>query len=137
MNKLDLIFYALIIAALAVGTYERNRIWQTDLSLWEDCTMKSPDKERPYLNLGAALIDRGRFSEARFYLEEALRHNGPNRFKTLHNLGVVCREEKKFDEATSYFKRALEISPHNSVIRRNLALNKYREWKEKAESNKQ
>ncbi|MDY6966966.1 MAG: hypothetical protein SVM80_13590, partial [Halobacteriota archaeon] len=37
------VFIALI---LAIGTYQRNKIWQNDLTLWKDCVKKSPNKAR-------------------------------------------------------------------------------------------
>ena len=38
-----------------VWTFERNRVWMDELSLYRDCAEKSPAKERPHNNLGAIL----------------------------------------------------------------------------------
>ncbi len=37
-------------------TINRNKVWKTRLSLWEDVVSKSPNKARPHLNLGIAYL---------------------------------------------------------------------------------
>jgi len=37
-------------------TYERNRVWGDDVTLWRDCVEKSPKKVRVHFNLGNALM---------------------------------------------------------------------------------
>jgi hypothetical protein len=60
----DIIMYALIILAFGIGTYERNRVWGSGVSLLKDTVSKSPNKERPHTNLGYELIMEERFEEA-------------------------------------------------------------------------
>jgi tetratricopeptide (TPR) repeat protein len=45
---------AVWIACLSVATTLRNELWRSSLALWLDTTRKSPNKARPWGNLGAA-----------------------------------------------------------------------------------
>ena len=43
-----------VIVVLCVFTYQRNRLYQDQMSLWSDTVRKSPNKARPHNNLGRA-----------------------------------------------------------------------------------
>jgi hypothetical protein len=45
--------------AYGVATYQRNQVWQSEITLWEDVTKKSPRKARPYDELGLAYARQG------------------------------------------------------------------------------
>jgi len=64
---------AALLVALATATFERNHVWQTELSLWTDAAEKSPDKSRVQMNLGAALARAGRYEEALVRYRDAFR----------------------------------------------------------------
>jgi tetratricopeptide (TPR) repeat protein len=109
-NKADLIFCGLIIAALAVGTYERNKVWTTDTGVWLDSIKKSPNKDRPYNNVGAILMHRGKLQEAKPYIEKAVSLKGVSEMEAINNLGIIYGEEERFDEAFSCFESALKLT---------------------------
>jgi tetratricopeptide (TPR) repeat protein len=46
---------AMLIVLLAAGTYSRNRVWQSDLALWQDSLDKNPENPRAMNNLGLAI----------------------------------------------------------------------------------
>ncbi|MHB1844770.1 MAG: tetratricopeptide repeat protein [Deltaproteobacteria bacterium] len=50
--------------ALLGATWQRNRVWHDDVSLWSDVVLKSPDNGRAHLNLGLSLSGLGRTNEA-------------------------------------------------------------------------
>jgi tetratricopeptide (TPR) repeat protein len=54
----------LVLGALVGATWQRNRVWRDELSLWTDVVEKAPGNGRAHLNLGLALAARGRFPEA-------------------------------------------------------------------------
>ena len=55
----------LLITAVNTGlTYQRNKIWKNEYTLWGDCLKKSPDKARVNNSFGLALFDKGDFKEA-------------------------------------------------------------------------
>lgn len=57
-NSLKLIWTACLIV-LGTATCLRNEVWRSGVSLWRDTVLKSPDKYRPWSNLGAELSDLG------------------------------------------------------------------------------
>jgi len=63
---------AVVLIAFGAATYARNMVWATDYTLWSDTVKKSPDSARAESNLGVALLDEKRYTEAIPVLERAL-----------------------------------------------------------------
>lgn len=61
-----------IAVALAIATRARNKVWSDEIALWSDAAAKSPNKFRPTLNVGTALIEGGRLREAITPLRRAI-----------------------------------------------------------------
>lgn len=53
-----------LILLLCLFTYQRNLVYQDEISLWSDTVRKSPIKARPYNNLGHAYAMRGQWDRA-------------------------------------------------------------------------
>jgi tetratricopeptide (TPR) repeat protein len=101
---------ALILAAHAAGTWQRNRVWRTEETLWLDVTRKSPANGRGLMNYGLTRMARGDYETARSYFERAAVIT-PN-YSTLEiNLGIVYDAMGMGPIAESHFKRALALSP--------------------------
>jgi Flp pilus assembly protein TadD len=60
-------------AAGAVATYRRSAVYSQPVELWADAAAKSPDRARPWLNLGVELMLADRLEEAERALVEAAR----------------------------------------------------------------
>jgi hypothetical protein len=72
-HVLEIIIYGLLILLLMIGTYWRNRVWNSELELWADCVKKSPNKDRPHNNLGSFFLEQSKYGEATpQYLANAL-----------------------------------------------------------------
>jgi hypothetical protein len=54
------------VVALVYGSlaYHRSAVWENELTLWQDTTVKSPEFSDGHLNLGAANLRAGRLDEA-------------------------------------------------------------------------
>jgi len=52
--KLEYLIFGLIILVLVAWTLQRNMVYQSDVRLWEDTFMKSPNKPRVCVNLAYA-----------------------------------------------------------------------------------
>ena len=74
----------------SLWAYERNEVWRDDMTLWADCSKKSPNKARPHTNFGVALWQRGKTEEAMDHYSKALRIN-PNYIDAHNNLGIILR----------------------------------------------
>ena len=53
-NAIAIVLFGLITVVFAGAAYQRNTVWQNEVSLWEDIVRKSPNKARGHNNLGAA-----------------------------------------------------------------------------------
>ena len=52
----------MVFMLLALGTYNRNKVWQSELTLWQDGIEKSPGNPRVMNNLGLALKANARYA---------------------------------------------------------------------------
>lgn len=98
----------IVIAANAIGTYQRNEIWKSEESLWLDVTQKSPNNGRALMNYGLTKMARGEFAEAKGLFENARRIN-PNYWTLEINLGIVHAALGDHETAEAHFRRAVEL----------------------------
>ena len=107
-----------IIILLAIGTYYRNEIWGSEISLWRDSARKSPNKDRPQINLATALAQQGRFEEAKYEVRRFLEGN-PNSIEGHNNLGAILSLQGLYDEALYQVFETLRIDPNNAIAHNN------------------
>jgi len=113
------VFSIVVLGVHAYGTYQRNEVWDSSLSLWRDVAAKSPDNGRGLMNYGLALMRQGDMEGALDYYRRAL-HTGYGRHPYLYiNLGIATNELSDRNnapelkkEAEAYFRRALELGPN-------------------------
>lgn len=120
---LQAMLLAVVVVAGALGTFERNKVWQDEVTLLRDCIAKSPRKARSYYNLGIALAERGHVDEAIEHYRAALQIN-PGYAAVHTNLGIELYRLGKEDEALDHYAKALEINPdfENAHIQLGIAL---------------
>lgn len=100
----------LCVAAHAVGTHERNRVWASDESLWADVVAKSPENGRGLMNYGISRMRRGDYAGALELFERARRY-APGYAYLYTNIGILKAAQGDFVEADRAFHRALELDP--------------------------
>jgi len=120
-GRLPLFLAALVVAALGVATWQRNQVWSSNIRLWQDAAEKSPNKHRPWYNLGTVLDEADRPQEALVALSRAVALE-PNQPETWHNLGRVYRLLGRTDLAIAAFRKAIEYKPQMDDAAANLAL---------------
>jgi tetratricopeptide (TPR) repeat protein len=101
----------LMVLTSTVLTYERNKVWRSDYTLWGDCIKKSPNKARPLSNYGKALTDTGHPSEALAYFDKAIKVN-PHFYAAYCNRGTAYDALGNYKQAIADFDRAIEINPN-------------------------
>jgi tetratricopeptide (TPR) repeat protein len=101
---------AVLLLALAVGTYVRNEVWHTGESLWSDVTVKSPGNGRAWTNYGVALMGRGQYAEAKACFERAALLV-PNYWTLEINRGIVEGAMGNARAAEAHFRRSLLLGP--------------------------
>ena len=114
-----LLAVCLVVVLFSFWTYERNKAWQSELSLWQDCAAKSPAKARPQKLAGNALMDLGRSREALAYYEEALAL-APEDMANHNNMAVALVYLGRLPEARLILDKAVVIEPANSLTHTNL-----------------
>jgi len=110
-----------LISLLSVLCLQRASVYKDSVHLYRDASAKSPNKARTLNNLGDALVQSGRFDEARAPLERALEIT-PNYPDALCNLGAVANRQGRLDEAIRLFGSALALEPEHLQARFNLAM---------------
>ena len=104
---------------LGVITVQRNRLWQSEFTLWQDAVAKAPMMFRAQSNLALAMHEAGEYEAARRGFERSLELN-PLYSKTWSNLGLSYVQLGRTDEARLAFERALELRPDLSGTLNNL-----------------
>lgn len=103
----SLALYFCLLAGLGYGTYERNKVWKNEESLWLDCTEKSPKNGRALMNYGLSLMGRGDYKNAEIYFQRGLAQ-WPY-YAYLHvNMGILKNAIGNPTEAESYFKSGIQ-----------------------------
>ena len=103
-----------IIAFNSVLTYQRNKVWKNEFTLWDDAVKKSPHKARPYYNRGRLYQKQGNLTLALFDYNKAIEIN-PIKAEAYSNRGGVYDEQGNFSQAISDCTRAIEIDPDDST----------------------
>jgi tetratricopeptide (TPR) repeat protein len=108
-----------LVVLCSYWTYERNITWQDEFTLWTDCVRKSPNKARPYTNLGKVLTDQKRYDEALFNFKKAI-HIKPNFVEANFNLGRLYERLDETDKAMAQYRKSLRINPNYVDAHNNL-----------------
>jgi tetratricopeptide (TPR) repeat protein len=105
---------------LALLTIERNRVYQSTLSLWTDTVRLRPNNARAINCLGYALSQSGRFEEAIPMYREALRLR-PDYVDAHFNLAEDLVRLRRADEAEKVYRAALALAPNDAEALAGLA----------------
>ena len=100
----------IVLSSYAYGTYQRNKVWRNDETLWYDVTIKSPKNGRGLMNYGLTQMSKGNYPVALSYFEKALEYNSKY-YSLFINLGIVKNAMGKPAEAEEYFKQAIAVMP--------------------------
>ncbi|PKN51638.1 MAG: hypothetical protein CVU55_11925 [Deltaproteobacteria bacterium HGW-Deltaproteobacteria-13] len=105
-----MIILLLIAAVNTALTYQRNKIWKNDYTLWSDCLTKSPKKARVNNALGFALFKNNEFEKAIYYYNKASLLS-PDYFQPYYNRGNVYAKLGKDQPAIENFNKAITLQP--------------------------
>ncbi|HKV39432.1 MAG TPA: tetratricopeptide repeat protein, partial [Blastocatellia bacterium] len=109
----SVIAVACILIAAAAGTWQRNRVWHSDDSLWLDVTLKSPKNGRGLMNYGLTQMDKGDYTTALEYFERAQSFTPAYSLLEI-NLGIAYGGLNRDAEANRHFQRALQLAPNRA-----------------------
>jgi tetratricopeptide (TPR) repeat protein len=102
-----------LLLAYAFGTWERNKVWHTEASLWQDVTIKSPLNGRGWMNYGLTKMEHGDYTGALADYTRAAVY-APNYFFLEINTGIVLAALGRNQEAEPHYRRAIELQPNEA-----------------------
>ncbi len=105
------LLFTFIIGVNAVLTYQRNKVWKDELSLWNDVVSKSPGKARAYLNRGVAHWTAGNRQQALADYRQATALDPEHYYSAYYNLGVAESGFGQWDNAIRSYSRAIALYP--------------------------
>ena len=101
-----------LLGVSGAATFQRNKVWQTEESLWRDVTIKSPGNGRGLMNYGNTLMAKGDFKQALHYYYRAQRLTP--RYATLCiNIAIAEGATGQPVQAEGNFQQALLLAPNN------------------------
>jgi tetratricopeptide (TPR) repeat protein len=109
VKKLNMLA-AVILAGLSIMTYQRNKVWKDELSLWSDTVHKSPRNARAYNGRAIAYIARGDYKEAILDFNKAV-ELAPGYALAYNNQGGAYFKMGNYAQAVSDFNKAIELNP--------------------------
>jgi Flp pilus assembly protein TadD len=101
---------ALFLCANGYATFQRNKVWKSEETLWYDVVTKSPRNPRGLMNYGNTLMARGDYEGALDYFHRALAL-APQYAVLLINLAIAENATKQSAAAEQHFKEALRLAP--------------------------
>lgn len=108
-----------LLSALALLAWQRNRLWSDPVAFYKDNLRKVPHSERTMVNLASYITDLGRHDEAERLLRQALSLNQA-RPESYVNLGRVLTSRGRLDEAVAALQEGLRRYPDAERLHHNL-----------------
>ncbi len=102
----------LLLAGSGYATFQRNKVWHDDVSLWHDVVQKGPANGRALMNYGTALMAQGRLAEALDDFQHA-REMTPYYPVVYVNLAIAEAALGNDVQAERDFETALQLAPGN------------------------
>ena len=100
----------LFLCANAYATFQRNKIWKSEETLWQDVVSKSPRNGIGLISYGTTLAKKGDLAGALDYFHRA-QQLVPGIPLLLVNLAIVEDATKQTAAAEQHFKEALRLAP--------------------------
>lgn len=119
-TKIIYIFFLPILAIFILMTINRNKIWNSEYSLWKDASYKSIGKARVHYNLGVSGYRIGKTVEAKNEFIKTLELD-PDYSDAYRNLGFIYEREGNSDKTLDLYINRLNIDPEDTKVRAILA----------------
>jgi tetratricopeptide (TPR) repeat protein len=110
-----------IIGAFASETWRQVGVWRNSIELFRHTIRVTRDNAIAHVNLGYALDEIGRSSEAMEHFSEAVRSN-PNNYIAQGDLANMLSRSGNTAEAINHYRIALGINPADPLLQKNLGL---------------
>ncbi|HMH53501.1 MAG TPA: tetratricopeptide repeat protein [Candidatus Acidoferrum sp.] len=107
-----------ILPGLAILTWHQVHIWRTSETLWAHAVTIDPRSSIAHINLGTALLDRGKPAAAIEHFQQAVNIR-PDYAEAHYNWGTALTHQGKLAEAIDHFQQAVRIRPDYAEVHNN------------------
>ena len=115
-----------IIYLFSFNTYQRNKVWSSELTILEDAIQKAPNSSRVVTNLAKLYMESGDLRGARELAERSfdLQHPSKNYAKaiSLHAQAVIAHFEQDDRSAAELLQKSLTYIPDYNEANKNLII---------------
>lgn len=119
LSKKYRFFPLLLLIPLSVLTYLRGQVWQSEVALWEEATMRNPEIGEAWYGLGDAHRFADDFEQATSAFQRCVQLD-PDYLDGWNNLGIVYAETGQYDKAEIAWKALLRKDKRNCRGHNNL-----------------
>jgi protein O-mannosyl-transferase len=116
----QVLVFCCVTAVFSFWTFQRNIVWHDEISLFQDCLMKSPHKSRTHNNYGLALMGKGRVDEAIAQCSQAV-ELAPNIPGHHISLGTAYMKKGELDKAIAQYQMAINLDTKDMQFPLNMA----------------
>ncbi len=102
-----IVFFVVLNIIYAAKTYERNKVWKFQISLWSDNIDKYPNAIPPYVNRGNVYFNAGKYREAVADYTTGIELDS-NNYQLYFNRGVSLKQMKQYKLALFDFSMAIK-----------------------------
>jgi tetratricopeptide (TPR) repeat protein len=102
---------SLLVVCYSILSYQRNKVWKDEITLWEDVVRKSPHNAKAYVNRGNAYASKDNFDQAFTDYSKAIEIE-PNEAQAYTNRGSLYPRNGSRDQAFSDYNKAIELRPN-------------------------
>jgi tetratricopeptide (TPR) repeat protein len=108
-------FVSAVAALMGWRTYQRNKVYQSELAIWEDTVVNCPQNDRAYLSRADIYRKTGHSAAALRDYDKTIALN-PRYVKAYIGRGNTYTGEGRFEEATKDYDRAARLRPDLSDV---------------------
>jgi tetratricopeptide (TPR) repeat protein len=120
-KKVVIVLLSIIVLIFTGATYVRNRVWENEITLWQDVVKNNPKKERGHNNLGFAYFSQGNVIKAIEHFKIAIKLS-PYYPEAHYNLGNVYISQRFYTKAIRHYEIAskatylnMHLKSHNNL----------------------
>ena len=108
--KTTIIVLSIIITFNSILTYQRNKVWKDEITLWSDALHQSPHNLRSNYNLGLAYYKLRNLTQSILNFKKAIDID-PNFADAHYNLGLSYFKSGLLTPSTLEYNKTIEIAP--------------------------
>ncbi len=111
MQRLAINGSLLLVGVLGIASFERQKVWNNSIALWDDTSQKTPDSFNATMGRADALLDAGRLAEAEPAARRGIEMSQGKVGDSWATLAVILEEQGRFAAAAESLARALAVEP--------------------------